>query len=134
MDAADGYDIFSPEYRADPWSQWAAMRRAGCPLSRSEAWGGSWMPVRYDDIHDIGRDAERFTSRATEVAGPVEVAGGLFLPPLTSDPPDHKPHPDLLLPSFTPNAPPHLHPFTPSLAARLPAAPPARAAGPAPAA
>src|SRR5437764_6029420 len=119
MDAADGYDIFSPEYRADPWSQWAAMRRAGCPLSRSEAWGGSWMPVRYDDIHDIGRDAERFTSRATEVAGPVAVAGGLFLPPLTSDPPDHKPHRDLLLPFFTPKAAADLEPFIRSLAARL---------------
>ena len=58
MESTDGYDIFSPEYRSDPWSQWAAVRRAGCPLARSDAWGGSWLPVRYDDIHDIGRDAE----------------------------------------------------------------------------
>src|SRR2546423_2684580 len=106
MESTDGYDIFSPEYRSDPWGQWAAVRRSGCPLARSDAWGGSWLPVRYDDIHDVGRDAEHFTSRATEVAGPVEVAGGLFLPPLTSDPPDHKPHRDLLLPLFTPTAAP----------------------------
>src|SRR5438105_455486 len=96
MNAGDGYDIFSPEYRADPWSEWAAVRRAGCPLARSEAWGGSWLPVRYDDIRDIGRDAERFTSRATEVAGPVEVAGGLFPPPLTPPPPPPEPRHDLL--------------------------------------
>src|SRR5229473_1388775 len=81
MSAGDGYDIFSPEYRSDPWGRWAAVRRAGCPLARSDAWGGSWLPVRYDDIRDIGRDAEHYTSRATEVAGPVAVAD--FAQPLT---------------------------------------------------
>lgn len=118
MTDRDGYDIFSQEFRADPYSQWAAMR-SGCPIAHSDAWGGSWMPVRYDDIRDIGRDAERFSNRATEVAGPVEVAGGLFLPPLTSDPPHHKSHRDVLMPFFTPKKAAELEPFVRGLARRL---------------
>lgn len=108
---ADGYDIFSPEFRADPYSEWSTIRTQACPVARSEAWGGSWMPVRYDDIHDLGRDAVRLTARASEVSGPLEHAGGLFLPPLTSDPPDHKPHRDLLMPFFVPSRMAALEPF-----------------------
>jgi len=37
-----------------------------------------------------------------EVAGPLENAGGLFLPPLTADPPLHKPQRDVLMPYFLP--------------------------------
>lgn len=67
--------------------------------------------MRYDDIHDLARDAGRLTSRATEVSGPLEHAGGLFLPPLTSDPPDHKSHRDLLMPFFVPSRMAALEPF-----------------------
>jgi cytochrome P450 len=99
---ADDYDIFSDEYRARPHSRWAAMREE-CPMARSDRWGGSWMPVLYDDILAIARDPERFSSRAVEVAGPTpENGGGLFAPPLTSDPPEHKQQRGLLIPFFSP--------------------------------
>ena len=107
----DGYDIFSEEFRADPHAYWAAMRAGGCPVAHSDKWGGSWMPVGYDDIRDIARDGERFSSRAVEVAGPLEAAGGLFLPPLTSDPPLHKPHRDVLMPYFLPKRIAEFEPF-----------------------
>lgn len=107
----DGYDIFSPEFRADPHDTWRAMREGGCPVARSDAWGGSWMPVSYDDIRDIARDADRFTSRAVEVAGPLKASGGLYLPPLTSDPPAHKPHRDVLMPYFMPRKVAEFEPF-----------------------
>ena len=94
---ADGYDLYSAEFRADPNVQYAAMR-AGCPVAHTDNWGGSYMVAGYDDVRDITRDTERFTSRAIEVAGPLEAAGGLYLPPLTSDPPEHKPHRDVLMP------------------------------------
>ncbi|MGH9001458.1 MAG: hypothetical protein ACRDY7_18965, partial [Acidimicrobiia bacterium] len=107
----DGYDIFSAEFRTDPYSQWGAIRQGHCPLARTEKWGGSWMPVRYADIHTLGRDVDRLTARASEVSGPLERAGGLFLPPLTSDPPDHKPHRDLLMPFFVPKRMAATEPF-----------------------
>src|SRR5580698_8667287 len=94
-DGHDGYDIFSPGFRTDPHATWSAMRASGCPVAHSGQWGGSWMPVRYDTVREIARDGERFSSRAVEVAGPLESAGGLFLPPLTSDPPQHKLHRDV---------------------------------------
>ncbi|NEK56835.1 cytochrome P450 [Geodermatophilus sabuli] len=98
---ADGYDLYSAEFRADPNAQYAAMR-AGCPVAHTDKWGGSYMVSGYDDIRDIARDTDRFTSRAVEVAGPLEAAGGLYLPPLTSDPPEHKAHRDVLMPYFMP--------------------------------
>ena len=107
----DGYDIFSPEFRADPHATWRAMREGGCPVAHSDAWGGSWMPVSYDDIRDIARDGEHFSSRAIEVAGPLKAAGGLYLPPLTSDPPAHKPHRDVLMPYFLPRRIAEFEPF-----------------------
>jgi cytochrome P450 len=98
---ADGYDLYSEEFRADPNVQYAAMR-GGCPVAHTDKWGGSYMLAGYDDIRDVARDSERFTSRAIEVAGPLEAAGGLYLPPLTSDPPEHKAHRDVLMPYFMP--------------------------------
>ncbi len=67
-DGHDGYDIFSPGFRTDPYATWSAMRAAGCPVAHSGQWGGSWMPVRYDTIREVARDGERFSSRAVEVA------------------------------------------------------------------
>lgn len=107
----DDYDIFSQDYREDPYSHWAAVRASGCPVAHSAKWGGSWMPVSYDDIRDISRDGSRFSSRAVEVAGPLEAAGGLHLPPLTSDPPEHKPHRDVLMPYFLPRRIAEFEPF-----------------------
>jgi hypothetical protein len=119
MSDHDGYDIFSPEFRQDPHSTWRAMREGGCPVAHSGAWGGSWMPVAYNDIRDIARDGTRFSSRAVEVAGPLESAGGLHLPPLTSDPPQHKPHRDVLMPYFLPKRIAEFEPFIRQQAQRL---------------
>lgn len=98
----DGYDLFSPEYRNNPASTWEAVRASGCPVARTEKWGGSSMLTRFDDIRDAARNPGQFSSRAVEVAGPLEAAGGLLLPPLTSDPPRHKPERDVLMPYFLP--------------------------------
>ncbi len=125
----DGYDIFSPGFRTDPYATWSAMRASGCPVAHSRQWGGSWMPVRYDTIREIARDGERFSSRAVEVAGPLESAGGLFLPPLTSDPPQHKLHRDVLMPYFLPKRIASFEPFIRDKARDLAAALAARGGG-----
>jgi cytochrome P450 len=108
---ADDYDHFSQEFCADPFSRWDTMRQA-CPIAHSDLWGGSWMPIHYNDIRTIARDSQRFSSRAVEVAGPIpEQGGGLFAPPLTSDPPEHYSHRNLLQPFFTPQKLTELEPF-----------------------
>src|SRR3954451_18911609 len=99
---SDGYDLFSAEYRADPPRTWRATRSSGCPVAHTDRWGGSFMPTTFDDIRDVARNPELFSSRAVEVAGPLENAGGLYLPPLTSAPPEHKPHRGVLMPFFMP--------------------------------
>jgi cytochrome P450 len=99
---ADGYDLFDAGYRNDPAPIWEAVRAGACPVAHTDKWGGSYLLTRYDDIRDAARDPQRFSSRAVEVAGPLESAGGLHLPPLTSDPPRHKPHRDVLMPFFLP--------------------------------
>jgi cytochrome P450 len=128
-DGHDGYDIFSPGFRTDPYATWSAMRTGGCPVAHSDQWGGSWMPVRYDTIREIARDGERFSSRAVEVAGPLASAGGLFLPPLTSDPPAHKLHRDVLMPYFLPKRIAAFEPFIRDQARDLAAALAARGGG-----
>jgi cytochrome P450 len=80
------------------------------------------MLAGYDDIRDVARDSERFTSRAIEVAGPLEAAGGLYLPPLTSDPPEHKAHRDVLMPYFMPAQVAEMEPMIRAEARRLVAA------------
>jgi cytochrome P450 len=97
----DDYDLYSEEFRSDPHRQFRAMR-GGCPVAHSDKWGGSWMVAGYEDVRELARDSDRFTSRAIEVAGPLESAGGLYLPPLTSDPPVHRPQRDVLMPYFMP--------------------------------
>jgi hypothetical protein len=87
------------------------------------------MPVRYDTIREIARDGERFSSRAVEVAGPLASAGGLFLPPLTSDPPAHKLHRDVLMPYFLPKRIAAFEPFIRDQARDLAAALAARGGG-----
>jgi cytochrome P450 len=125
----DDYDIFSPGFRADPHATWSAMRASGCPVAHSGRWGGSWMPVRYDDIREIARDGQRFSSRAVEVAGPLAAAGGLHLPPLTSDPPEHKLHRDVLMPYFLPRRIAEFEPFIREQARALAAGLAARGGG-----
>ena len=108
----DDYDLFASEFTDDPFSVWSDMREGGCPVAKSDLWGGSWMPVEYEDIREIARDARRFSSRAVEVAGPIpRQGGGLLMPPLTSDPPDHRPDRGILLPYFTSRKIAEMEPF-----------------------
>lgn len=121
MDAArsvDGYDLYSHEFRADPHAHFQAMR-SGCPVAHSDKWGGSWMFAGYDDTRDLARDTDRFTSRAVEVAGPLEAAGGLYLPPLTSDAPEHRPQRDVLMPYLMPAKVAQMEPMIRAEARRL---------------
>ncbi|MGH3437541.1 MAG: cytochrome P450 [Sciscionella sp.] len=117
--SVDGFDLYSEEFRDNPHARFEAMRAGGCPVAHTDKWGGSWMVAGYDDIRDLARDTNRFTSRAIEVAGPLESAGGLHLPPLTSDAPEHRPNRDVLMPYFMPAKVAEMEPMIRAEARRL---------------
>jgi cytochrome P450 len=60
------------------------------------------MPTTFDAVKQIAYDTEHFSSRRVVVR---DIRPDVIpAPPITSDPPEHKPSKQLLLPSFTPDA------------------------------
>lgn len=107
-DWASDFDIVDPRYVADPASIWAELRER-CPIARTERWGPTVLPVRYEDIAAIAHDVERFSSRDVAVVTPgrhldPHATTLLQAPPITSDPPIHSWARRLLLPAFGPSA------------------------------
>jgi len=114
-DWQNDYDIFSKTYIKNPFPIWDELRDT-CPVAHTERWGGSWMPTRYEDLFDIARDIEHFSSRDVLVApsGPPPEGAeededfpeilrdyDAGAPPITSDPPVHTWARRLLLPPFS---------------------------------
>jgi cytochrome P450 len=112
------YDIFDKSYIKNPFPFWQELRER-CPVAHTDRWGGSWMPTRYEDLFNIARDIEHFSSRDVLVApgGPPpegvepdeeipEVLRdyNIGAPPITSDPPVHTWARKLLLPPFSATA------------------------------
>jgi cytochrome P450 len=107
-DWAEDFDHTDPEWVSDPYPIWDELRER-CPVAHTERYGGTWLPVRHDDVAAIAYDTEHFTSRSVVVSAirpdesdlpaPIGVA-----PPITSDPPFHQDARRLLLPAFGPKA------------------------------
>ena len=117
------YDIFSTEYVKDPFPIWDDVREK-CPVAHTDRWGGSFMPTRYEDLFNIAKDIQHFSSRNVLVAdvmpAPVDESElteeqrlaaeederlvqqyNVGAPPITSDPPVHTWARKLLLPPFS---------------------------------
>jgi len=124
------YDIFDPAYKKDPFPVWDEIR-GKCPVAHTERWGGSFMPTRYEDLFNIARDIQHFSSRnvlVADVAPPPDGAEpgvegitpyNVGAPPITSDPPVHTWARKLLLPLFSANAVAKWEPETRALCASL---------------
>jgi len=100
------YDLFGVDYVRDPASHWERFREQ-CPVARSDLYGGSWLPVRYDDIVAVARDVEGFTS--SEGVSVIEVLDRKQAlkegnPPIDADPPLHTWTRRLMLPPMSPKA------------------------------
>ncbi len=107
-DWANDFDILDARYVEDPATVWAELRER-CPVARTDRWGPTWMPVRYDDIAAIAHDVEHFSSRDISVVTPGRELNPmattlLEAPPITSDPPLHTWARRILLPAFGPSA------------------------------
>jgi cytochrome P450 len=115
-DWATDFDHCDGAWVADPFPIWDDLRRR-CPVAHSERYGGTWLPVRHQDIAAVAYDTEHFTSRSVVVSevrpGPDDLPAPIGLaPPITSDPPFHAVARRMLLPAFAPKRIAALEPFT----------------------
>jgi cytochrome P450 len=122
-DWATDFDHTDPEWVADPYPIWDELR-SRCPVAHSDRYGGTWLPVRHDDVAAVAYDTDHFTSRSVVVSevrpGPDDLPAPIGLaPPITSDPPFHALARRLLLPAFAPKPIEALEPFTRELCAEL---------------
>jgi cytochrome P450 len=109
-DWVNDFDHTDPRWTKDPFPIWDEMRIAS-PVVHTDRFLGCYMPTTYEAVRQIAHDTEHFSSRRVIVRDerPEEVAKNAA-PPITSDPPEHKPAKQLLLPPFTPDAVKKLEP------------------------
>lgn len=127
-DWATDFDIFDAEYVRHPYPVWNALRER-CPIAHTARWGGAWMATRYADLQELVRLIPALSSRSPAVVPlPPELRDEVLAevkqygsenPPITSDPPEHKPYKQLILPFFTPQAVDAHRPFTRQLCHEL---------------
>ena len=130
-DWASDYDIFDPEYIANPYPIWAELRES-CPMAHTDRWGGSWLPTRYEDVYAIAHDIVTFPSGngisvvpmmpvgnendEGHIPAPVLTSG---VPPISADPPLHTWTRRLVLPTMSTNRVAEYEVFTRELCRRL---------------
>ena len=87
------FDIFDPRYTTDFYGILIELRGAGCEAAHTERFDGVTLPITWDAVREIAYDTDRFSSSrllVREKRG-SDVNGGT-IPPLTSDPPEHRSH------------------------------------------
>lgn len=100
-DFATDWDFSDPAWVEDPYPLWQELRD-GCPIAHSERFNeGIWLPLHYDDVVEIAHDTETFSNRHHGIRRGGTVDRG-HLPPINSDPPEHREIRRLLLPFFAP--------------------------------
>jgi cytochrome P450 len=95
------WDHLDARWVEDPFPIWDEMRRR-CPIAHTDRFMGVYFPARYEDVRAVAYDTEHFSSRriiVRETTPPLIPA-----PPITSDPPEHRPARMVLLPPFTQDA------------------------------
>jgi cytochrome P450 len=100
-DWATDFDHLDTRWINDPFPIWDEMRKR-CPIAHTERFMGVYFPSRYQDVRAVAYDTEHFSSRRVVVreTPPPRIPA----PPITSDPPEHRPARMVLLPPFTPDA------------------------------
>jgi cytochrome P450 len=117
-DWATDFDHLSDEWAANGPEILADLRQR-CPVAHTDRFYGAYLVSRYDDIAEVARDTETFSSRITLINDNHPDNVKLELPPITLDPPEHGPIRRALLPSFNPHQVAALEPFVASTAERL---------------
>jgi cytochrome P450 len=115
-DWATDFDHLDPRWSNDPYPIWAELRQT-CPIAHTERFQGCYFPSTYRDTAAIAHDTTHFSSRriiVRDVRLEPQPA-----PPITSDPPEHKPWKQAVLPYFTAAAVAPLEPATRALCEAL---------------
>lgn len=102
------FDHTDPRWTEDPYPIFDELR-AECPVVHTDRFLGVYLPTTYEAVKQVAYDTEHFSSRriiVRNVRPPITQSA----PPITSDPPEHKPAKQLLLPPFTPDAMTKLEP------------------------
>src|SRR5665213_1674512 len=108
IDWVHDFDHTDPRWTEDPFPIWDELRSVS-PVVHTERFLGCYLPTTYQAVREIAHDTEHFSSRRIIVRDVrPEITG--VAPPITSDPPAHKPAKQLLLPPFTPDAMKKLEP------------------------
>ncbi|RTM11929.1 MAG: cytochrome P450 [Bradyrhizobiaceae bacterium] len=103
------FDHTDPQWTEDPFPIWDELRTAS-PVVHTKRFLGCYMPTTYEAVREIANDTEHFSSRRIIVRDVRPEVARNAAPPITSDPPVHKPAKQLLLPPFTPDAMKKLEP------------------------
>ena len=94
------WDFLDPRWVENPFPIWDELRET-CPIAHTARFDGVYLPTRWKDIRDIAYDTDSFSSRKPAVREDAyDQRGGA--PPISSDPPKHRPARMALLPPFTP--------------------------------
>ena len=107
-DWVNDFDHTDPTWTENPFPIWEKLREAS-PVVHTERFLGCYMPTTYQAVKEISYDTDHFSSRRVIVRD-VRPEITARAPPITSDPPEHKPAKQLLLPPFTPDAMKKLEP------------------------
>ena len=93
------WDWLDDQWGTNAIDIWNSVREQA-PMATTERYGRAFMPVTMEAVSEVAHDTEHFSSIWVSVARPD--AKRTPAPPITSDPPDHREHRRLLLPSFSP--------------------------------
>jgi cytochrome P450 len=103
------FDHTDSRWTENPFPIWDELR-AHSPVVHTERFLGCYLPTTYQAVKEIAYDTEHFSSRRVIVRDERPEVRRNAAPPITSDPPEHKPAKQLLLPPFTPDAMKKLEP------------------------
>ena len=98
-DWVNDFDHTDPRWTENPFPIWEELRAAS-PVVHTGRFLGCYMPTTYQAVKEIAYDTEHFSSRRVIVRD-IRPEISARAPPITSDPPEHKPAKQLLLPPFT---------------------------------
>jgi cytochrome P450 len=102
-DWVSDFDHTDPRWTENPFPIWDELRQVS-PVVHTKRFLGCYLPTTYEAVRAIANDTEHFSSRRIIVRDERPELQKNAAPPITSDPPDHKPAKQLLLPPFTPEA------------------------------
>jgi cytochrome P450 len=95
------FDHYDEAFARDPYPKLRELRER-CPVAHTDAHGGFWVVSRYDDVCEIARDPDVFSSRYVTVPTDIGYGEDVRLGPLQFDPPEHTRLKRLLATAFVP--------------------------------